>query len=375
MRAGALGVGTSSASSAQVSWTSAADAAVARVFVNGRLIDEIPATGASGSYNVQQLWPSSKFPISVVLRNGSGENVGRYVSAVSTRPLMGSFPRLFSSDSFINLTIGPSPSLEANSSAIVSQALASHSTNANLANSNSWGIPVFDAASQSTSYDVGCTYYDCWYHFGPVNIPSDAQPQWGSDRHMVVMQPDGQEFDMWLARRTGDGWTSGERWETNPFGSAANCSRVHGCGAADVAGFALTAGMIRPEEIAQGHIDHALAISTPDTRADYIACPATDTDGRHASPDALPVGAHIQLDPTINVAGLPIPRWERVVAAALQQYGAYVIDTGGSVALSAESNLGRPYDAWARADVPADSPSLANLPWKSMRVLSMARCG
>ena len=59
---------------------------------------------------------------------------------------------------------------------------------------------------------------------------------------------------------------------------------------------------------------------------------------------------------------------------ALQRYGAYVIDTGGSVALYGQSDLGRGFDAWAKAGVPADSPSLTDLPWASMRVLAMSRC-
>src|SRR5438445_2515900 len=151
-------------------------------------------------------------------------------------------------------------------------------------------------------------YYDCWFDFGPVNIPTNAQPQWGGDGHMIVMQPDGQEFDMWIGQHDGNGWTSGERWEESASGPAVNCTRVHGCGGADVAGFALAAGMVRPEEIAQGHIDHALAITTPYTRSNYIACPAIDTDGHHDDPSALPIGAHVQLDPSIDVANLGIPR-------------------------------------------------------------------
>jgi hypothetical protein len=116
-------------------------------------------------------------------------------------------------------------------------------------------------------------------------------------------------------------------------------------------------------------------MTTPDTRQGYIACPASSTDGRHDDAGALPMGAHLQLDPSINVSSLPIPAWQKVIAVALQQYGAYVVDTGGSLAVSAESAAGRGYDAWARAGVRDDSPSLADLPWGSMRVLSMTRCG
>ncbi|HEY2258771.1 MAG TPA: hypothetical protein VGH45_03625 [Solirubrobacteraceae bacterium] len=369
-----LSVTSTTPYSANLRWNSVAGAATARVWVNSHMIDDI-AAGGSASYDIPGLWPATDFRVQVVIRNGAGQIVAQHSRIVTTAARSGSFPRLYSPNTFINTPVGQSPSLEPNSGAIVSQAFQGYSSRANLSNDTSWGIPVYHASPQSTSYNVACQYYDCWHQFGPVNIPSNAQPQSGGDGHLVVLQPGGQEFDMWIGQHTASGWTAGSRWEESAYGSAANCTRVHGCGAADVAGFALAAGMVRPEEIAQGHIDHALAITTPDTRANYIACPATDTDGHHDDPSALPVGAHVQLDPNINVAALRIPAWEKVIAVALQQYGAYVIDTGGSVAVYAESNLDRTYNAWGRAGVPADSPSLANLPWGSMRVLSMTQCG
>ena len=150
---------------------------------------------------------------------------------------------------------------------------------------------------------------------------------------------------------------------------------MHGCNGADVAGFALAAGVIRPEEIAQGHIDHALAITTPDTRARLHRLPGDQHRWPTRDPNALPIGAHVQLDPSINVASLPIPGWQKVIAVALQQYGAYVVDTGGTVALYAQSDAGRGYNAWSRAGVSESAPSLSDLPWSSMRVLSMSNCG
>ena len=182
---------------------------------------------------------------------------------------------------------------------------------------------------------------------------------------------------MWIGQHNGNGWTSGSRWETSANGSAANCTNYHGCGGADVASFALAAGLVRPEDIAQGHIDHALAITTPDTRSNYVACPATNTDGQHNDdPNALPIGAHVQLDPSIDVAKLRVPRWEKVIAVALQQYAGALRDRhrrlGGVV--YAEASGDRPYNAWGKAGVPADAPSIANLPLNQMRVLSMTDC-
>jgi hypothetical protein len=388
-----LGLTSTDSNSATVTWSQASPAsaiaatatssasaasstpASASVYVNSHLIDTVPVTGPNQSYDIPNLWPSSNYTVGVRLYNASGGLVARYARSVATGAQTGSVPRLYSPDAFINTPVGDNASVDPNSSGIVSEALVGYSSTANLANNKAWGIPVYQASSDSPSYNVGCLQYDCWFNYGPTNIPANAQPQTGSDGHMIVMQPNGQEFDMWAGQRDGNGWTAGEDSEESASGPAVNCTRVHGCGAADVAGFALGAGLIRPEEIAQGHIDHALAITTPDTRADYIACPATDTDGRHDSADALPIGSHVQLDPSVNVNALHIPRWQKVIAVALQQYGAYVIDTGGSVAFYAESNLDRPYNAWANAGVKAGSPSLSDLPWQKMRVLSMTQCG
>jgi hypothetical protein len=352
-----------------------AGATTANVRVNGHLIDTIPAPGATG-YDIQGLWPSTTFNLMVALRNSSDHLVARYIRTITTGAPAGPFPRLYSPDAFINTPIDPSPSLAPNSQEMVSQAFENYSSNANLSNSDSWGIPIYNASDQSSSYDVGCQYYGCDTAFGSVHIPTYAQPQFGSDGDLIVFQPGGNEFDMWLGQHTATGWTTGTRWLESSTGPATNCSTQPACGGVDVAKFALAAGMVRPEEIAQGHIDHALAITTPYTRQGYVACPAAHTDGRHDDPNAMPIGAHVQLDPSIDVSALPIPRWEKVVAVALQQYGAYVIDTGGSVSLYAESNLGRPYNAWAKAGVSSDySPHLNGLPWHSMRVLSMTQCG
>jgi hypothetical protein len=258
---------------------------------------------------------------------------------------------------------------------MVNEAIAGYANTANFANSNAWGIPIVTADSQSPSYSVGCQYYWCNVPFSAVHIPTYAQPNTGSDGHLVVLQPDGGEMDMWAAQHTTSGWTAGTRWLTSAAGSGANCTPGQAsCGGADAANLALAAGIVRPEEIAQGHIDHALAITTPDTRHGYVACPATNGDGSHTSINSLPIGAHIQLNPGIDVANLALPKWEKVIATALQQYGAYVVDTGGSLAVEAEANLGRTYDAWANAGVSSTSPSLSNLPWGSMQVLSMTQC-
>ena len=81
----------------------------------------------------------------------------------------------------------------------------------------------------------------------------------------------------------------------------------------------------------------ALFFADPYTRAGDIACPASHTDGWG-------------------------PTW------------AYLGDSSGPLAFSAEPNLDRGYDAWSLAGVTGPDPSLADLPWSSFRVLQLQLC-
>jgi hypothetical protein len=370
---GQLQTGALGAYAARVTWPVVSGAATVEVSVNNLLVDRFAST-SDNTFVIHELWPGTSFNVRVSLLSPSGAIVDRLTGQVSTARRSSPFPRLYASNAFINAPVSASPSLDANSSNIVSSSLVAYAASASLSNDNAWGIPIVTAAPQSANYTVGCQYYWCTMNFGSTQIPTDAQANTGSDGHLVVLQPDGNEMDMWIGQHTGSGWTTGSRWMESANGPAANCTTAYGCGGGDAANFALAAGVIRPEEIAQGHIDHALIITTPYTRKAYAACPATSTDGQQTSPNSLPIGAHIQLNPSIDVATLNIPSWQKVIAVALQQYGAYVGDTGGSLEVRGESNLGRTYDAWAKAGVPSNAPSLSDLPWGSMRIISMTQC-
>ncbi len=372
-RTSGLVASASGAYAIRLTWPQLPGAAAVEVLLGGALIDRVPAS-QNRTYTIRELWPSTSYALTVEGLTATGTTVRSLSVTASTSAAAGAFPRLYGAGAFVNTPIGAAPTPAANSSAIVGASITPYAASANLSDSTAWGIPIVSADAQSQAYTVGCQEYWCTTSFGALEIPAGAQPNTGSDGHLVVLEPSGSELDMWLGQHAGGTWTSGERWVESASGPAANCATPWGCGAADAAGFALGAGVIRPEEIAQGHIDHALLIATPNTRAGYVACPAVSGDGHNGAPTALPLGAHVQLDPSVDVAALPIPAWQKVIAVALQRYGAYVGDTGGSLEVRAESNLGRGYDAWAKAGVSSNSPSLADLPWSRMRVLSMTQC-
>jgi hypothetical protein len=357
------------AASAAISWPSVRGMAYVSIARGGRLVDVVYAR-RGGTYVDRALWPKRRFGYSVRAIARGGRTLRRWRVAVTTPARDGAFPRLYADDSPFNTPIPANAALDAGSSRMVSGAIQPFVGNANFSNSAEWGIPVFYADRRSRRYAVGCDRF-CSAPIGSPRIPHDARPSTGSDNHLAVLDPtSGSELDMWLARRAGRGWVGGVRSTTEIGGSGVHC---RACGRPDAAGFALAAGIVRPEEIAQGHIDHALVITTPHTRGGVKACPAVGTDGDSGDPSSLPLGARVQLDPRLNVDGLGVPGWEKTIARALQTYGAYVVDTGGSLSIRAESNLGRGYNAWALAGVPT-FPSLSGLPWQLLRVLSIAHC-
>ena len=287
----------------------------------------------------------------------------------------GAVAPLYSTTSFWNVPIPSNPTIDPDSAAMVDAALVAYAGTADLANDSSWGIPIVYGHSTDKSYAVGCTLYGCNTSVS-FPIPAGVQPNAGSDHHLTVIDLDTwSELDMWGASYSSstDTWTAESRVVGSASGWGALCAQGQHCLGAVAAGFSMAGGVLRPEELAQGHIDHALTMMTPLTRSGYIACPATNTDGRSASTSALPEGARVQLDPAFDVAAQAWPSWLKAVAVALQRYGAYVSDTGGAVAFYAESTLNCSGDRWGAAGVPSDA-SLAGLPWSQFRVLGLESC-
>ena len=285
------------------------------------------------------------------------------------KPLSG---RLYAANSFWNTKISSSPAIDPNSAAIVQASLAAYKSNANFANTDSWGIAIVYAKAGDKTYAIGCTHFDCDKSVS-FRIPAGAKPTTGSDQHLVVI--DGtKELDMWRASyNAGTGkWSAGSRYVTNAYGWGAVCGLGAHCNGAVASGFAAFGGIPRPEDFKGDVIPHALTITSPFTRADFIACPATHTDGEESSANAIPEGARIQLDPSFNVGAQSWPRWKKVIARTLQVYGAYVSDTGGTLAIRGEADINR-QGAWAKAGIP-EGAGLSDLPWEKMRVLKLKAC-
>jgi hypothetical protein len=257
---------------------------------------------------------------------------------------------------------------------MISKGVVPFASTANFANTDKWGVAVAYASPLSKLRFITCLKWGCSVDVSH-RIPRYAQPTTGSDHHLAVFdEAANSELDMYDSVVDASGnWTAGSRYTTSPTGWGAMCQPGQRCGGAVASSVALMGGVVRPEEIAQGRIDHALAFTTPFTRMGFIACPAAWTDGKYDDPDAIPEGARMQLDPNFDVQGTSWPKWKKVIATALQEYGAYLVDTGGSIAFRGEADLNRGYNAWGLANTP-EGGSLADLPWNKFRVLDIEQC-
>src|SRR5438128_6440771 len=289
----------------------------AQILRDGRVIDDFRVRGAGRLvYDDYLLWPATTYRYEVRAVDSGGQSVRDESVELTTPPQLGSFPRLYGESSFWNRPIDADAAVDPNSAAMVSRALARYAAGSSLATTDDWGRPIAYASSLSMPYSVGCTKYDCTSSV-VFRIPRYAQPNSGSDHHLVVLDPNSnEELDMWLAAYDAktDAWSSAARYVTDSTGWGALCAASFRCNGGVAAGFAVFGGVVRPEEIAQGHIDHALCMALPYTRSGVLACPATHTDGIYNDPAAIPEGAHLQLDPASNVAAQPAPQYGKVLA-------------------------------------------------------------
>jgi Ca2+-binding RTX toxin-like protein len=246
---------------------------------------------------------------------------------------------------------------DANSAALVSMlwnnGTASRPGNFNL-NFSAYTYPVYDAREATGFYTVDTTWST---NIDGKQIPWNPawKPAPGTDGQVIVIDPaTGREWDLWQV--SFDGTTV----------QATNGSLVQG----DIAtyeggnvpsrgiGIQYLAMLVRPEEIAQGYIDHALSLPSRYTDKDTSVAPATKVEGSYASvPDGIPIGTRFAL----RVTDAEIDQWidslpdslsaetvrsARIIAEALREYGWFITDTAGAAEFQFESNTTAASD-WA----------------------------
>jgi hypothetical protein len=89
------------------------------------------------------------------------------------------------------------------------------------------------------------------------------------------------------------------------------------------------AGVPLIAELRSGHINHALALNLRAPCSGWFSWPAQRTDGTSTDANCLPEGAHLRIDPTLDLSQIAMPPFTRMLARAAQQYGMIVRDQTG----------------------------------------------
>jgi hypothetical protein len=246
------------------------------------------------------------------------------------------------------------------------------------ADADQYTIPVYQVTSSTRTVTVqGTGYYSTYdsgdssrvghgspWSVGGIPVPAGAVAGSGTDGQIVFIdKAAGVEYGFWqFSGPDANGVyhaTNGYRYHT----TSGYYGRFADGGSGRGAGTPYFAGLVRPWEVAQGHIDHAIAFAYASPSSSF-AYPASKSDGSGSA--GAPEGARLQLDPSLTdaqIQSLGCSGTCLIIAHALQKYGMYVIDNSGSskIYLEARSTAGWP-STLTRSVV---SP----LPWSDFRVV------
>ncbi len=259
--------------------------------------------------------------------------------------------RPFAADSPWNTPIAASPAIDPGSTSMIN-ALATSSQWAYLDVAIAqYSVPIYwvdSAALPLLPVTISRVAGYGFHSDARAPLPPGAAPAAGGDRHLALIDRRTHwEWDFWHAANSGGAWTcdvcaqidtNGRGVRPYPEQTIPDWWDAHG---ARACGFPLSAGLITVEEMQAGRIDHALVIGYPGIRSRYFTDPASTaqaTFGSLSQISGIPCGGRIQLDPTLDVDALPLSAGAKIIARALQRYGAYVGDFNGSIALYADSS-------------------------------------
>jgi hypothetical protein len=224
------------------------------------------------------------------------------------------------------------------------------------------GIP-YTVVSGSPLTTINYTLYGDESDAGPMPIATstlmEGSPNPGDgDRHVLVLDRD----NCWLyeiggAYPQGDGtWqaAAGAVWDMQN----ANARPLRWT-STDAAGLPVFPGLVRYDEVAAGHIDHAIRMTLRRSRAAFVA-PATHWAGNSTDANAAPMGMRMRLKAGYDISSFP-PQ-AKVILTALKNYGMIMADNGSNLFLT-----GAPDDRWNNDDL----TTLKQVPASAFEVVQM----
>jgi hypothetical protein len=309
----------------------------------------------------------------------------------------------FAPDSVWNLALRPDAAISPNSAGYVQWLDNQVTTGTTWINSSGCNDPIYVAAPGTPTVPVTITsgrYQDpallrAW---SEVPIPAGAVPAACGDKNFAIQQtqPNGaiKQWEFWNATEQSDGswvaswggvindirvdrgfaspiaWT--DPTDSNPASNQSNIQwNVTGTS------MSMTAGVITEADIESGQINHALAVAAPNAAKGVWMWPAQRGDGTSTDPNALPEGAHLRLNPKIDLSTISMTPLVRMMAVAAQKYGIIVRDqTGSSTTTFFTQQLSSADETLFSSDLEGLTPheALRSFPWGDLEVLNAPLC-
>jgi hypothetical protein len=192
-----------------------------------------------------------------------------------------------------------------------------------------YGIPYKVVPASQPNLPIQYTAYGSESDPGPFPIPSNAPVEGGSastgDRHVLVLQQGTCHlYELGRAFWSTNHWNAdvGVNWNLK-----SNALRPAGWTSADAAGLPILPGLVRYDEVAAGHINHAVRFTVSSTQQGYVL-PATHWASSSTNAALPPMGLRLRLKAGFSLAGYH--GQSLVILEALKAYGMIVADNGSS---------------------------------------------
>ena len=195
-----------------------------------------------------------------------------------------------------------------------------------------YGFPYAVVGAGQPKLPIHYTAYGSESDPGPFPIPSGAPVEGGAhsdgDRHVLVVDRSTctlyELYRAFSMHRGAPRWNadSGARWDLRSPGR-----RPDSWTSADAAGLPIFPGLLRYDEVAAGHVDHAIRVTFESTRDAWLH-PASHCAGDTADPRAPAMGTRLRLKRSYGIGGFHGAA--RVIAEALKRYGLIVADNGSN---------------------------------------------
>jgi hypothetical protein len=192
-----------------------------------------------------------------------------------------------------------------------------------------YGIPYKVVGKHAKRVKVKFTAYGDESDHGKYRIPLNAGVEGGAnadgDRHVLAY--DKQRCKLYELYRA---FPSKKKWKADGgviWDLRSADLRTDGWTSADAAGLPIFPGLVRYDEVAAGHLDHAIRITFDTTRDAWIH-PASHCAGASSSVDVPAMGTRLRLGSGYDLSGFT--GGARVIAEAMKTYGMIVADNGSN---------------------------------------------